>query len=144
MNRRLLTVAVLFLILPAAAWAQSAEGEVRKAESERFAAMLKGDVAALDKLLAPELAYTHGDGRLIDKKAFIDDLKTGDFKYVVIEQHGVQVRVFDDLAIVTGTAAMEVINKGTPAKIRIVYTTTQLRRNGSWQMIAWHATRVAQ
>ena len=54
------------------------------------------------------------------------------------------VRIFGDTAIVVGTAGMQVVNKGAPAKIRIAYTTAQLRRNGSWQMVAWHATRLAQ
>src|SRR5262245_37875797 len=124
--------------------AQNAEQDVRKAERDRFNAMLKNDIAALDKLLAPELIYTHGDGRVVDKAAFIADLKTGDFKYVSIDAAEPKVRLFGDTAIVVGTAGMSVVNKGAPAKIRIVYSTTQVRRNGSWQMVSWHATRLAQ
>lgn len=124
--------------------ARAAEQEVRKAESDRFAAMLKGDVAALDKLLATDLIYTHGDGRVVDKAAFIADLKTGDFKYVTIDPQDVKVRVYGDMAIVNAVAGMQVVNKGAPAKIRIVYTNVHIRRGGSWQMVAWHATRLAQ
>ncbi len=148
MNRKgFLAVLVFLFLVSAGEWpvtAQSAEQEVRKAESDRFAAMLKGDLAALERLLAPELIYTHGDGRVVDKAAFIADLKTGDFKYVTIDAVEPKVRVFGDTAIVSGVAGMSVVNKGAPAKIRIVYSTTQLRRNGSWQMISWHATRLAQ
>ena len=148
MNRKGFLSVVVFLTLTFGAWlpatAQNAEQEVRKAESDRFAAMLKGDLAALERLLAPELIYTHGDGRVVDKAAFIADLKTGDFKYVSIDAVNPKVRVFGDTAIVNGVAGMSVVNKGAPAKIRIVYSTTQLRRNGAWQMISWHATRLAQ
>ena len=149
MNYRvLLTVLVVLFSAAAAEWtplaAQGAEQEVRKAESARFGAMVKNDLAALDRLLAPELIYTHGDGRVVDKAAFIADLKTGDFKYVSIDADESKVRVFGDTAIVSGVAGMSVINKGTPAKIRIVFSTTHLRRNGSWQMVSWHATRLAQ
>ena len=89
MNRKgFLAVLVFLFLVSASEWmpatAQSAEQEVRKAESDRFAAMLKGDMAALERLLAPELIYTHGDGRVVDKAAFIADLKTGDFK---VRQH---------------------------------------------------------
>jgi Domain of unknown function (DUF4440) len=148
MNRRGFLSVVVFLTLTFGAWmpatAQNAEQEVRKAESDRFAAMLKGDLAALERLLAPELIYTHGDGRVVDKAAFIADLKTGDFKYVSIDAVNPKVRVFGDTAIVNGVAGMSVVNRGAPAKIRIVYSTTQLKRNGAWQMISWHATRLAQ
>ncbi len=122
----------------------SAEQEVRRAETDRFTAMVKRDLATVDKLLAPELIYTHGDGRVIDKAAFIADLKTGDFKYVSIEPTDITVRIFGDTAIVAGGAGMQVVNKGVPAQIRIRYTNTQLRRNGSWQMVSWQATRLPQ
>src|SRR5438477_10737412 len=84
---------------------------VRKAENDRFAAMLKADVGALDKLLAPDLIYTHGDGRVIDKAAFLSDFKTGAFKYVTIEPNDLKIRIYGDTAIVTGGAGMHVVNK---------------------------------
>lgn len=124
--------------------AGGAEAAVRKAESDRFAAMLTRDLQSLEQLLADELSYTHGDGRVVDKAAFIADLRTGDFSYLSIQPTGVKVRVFGDAAIVTGSAGMQVVNKGSPAQIRIVYTTTHIERRGSWQMVAWHATRTAQ
>ena len=124
--------------------AGNAEADVRKAEADRFAAMRARDAAALDRLLASDLTYTHGDGRVVDKAAFIADLKTGDFQYKTIEPNDIKVRVLDDVAIVTGGAAMSVVNKGAPAEIRIRYTTVHIRRNGVWQMIAWHANRLAQ
>ncbi len=145
MNRRaFLAAVVLFLVMPGVASSQTADAAVRKAETDRFAAMLKGDLAALDTLLAADLTYTHGDGRVVNKAAFIADLKTGDFKYVSIDPENVQVRVFGDTAVVTGAAGMRVVNKGAPAQIQIVYTTVHVRRGGAWQMVAWHATRVAQ
>jgi ketosteroid isomerase-like protein len=120
------------------------EEEVRRAERERFAAMLKADVGALDKLLGADLTYTHGDGRVIDKTAFISDFKTGAFKYVTIEPSDMAVRVFGDVAVVTGGAAMHVVNNGADAHIKIRYTDVHVRRNGSWQMVAWEATRLPQ
>jgi ketosteroid isomerase-like protein len=147
MARRLvLALLVLFIggAAPHAQQAATAEAEVRKAESDRFNAFLKGDAAALDKLLSPDLIYTHGDGRVVDKATFIAELKTGDFKYVSIEAEEPRIKVFGDTAIVTSRAGMRVINKGAPAQIRIVYTNVHLRRNGSWQMVAWQATRLAQ
>jgi len=116
---------------------------VRKAETDRFAAMLKADVAALDKLLGADLTYTHGDGRVIGKGAFLSDFKTGAFKYTTIEPNEITVRVFGDVAVVTGGAAMHVVNNGTPADIKIRYTDVHVRRSGAWQMVAWEATRLA-
>lgn len=121
----------------------NAEDAVRKAEADRFAAMRTRDLAALDRLLASDLTYTHGDGRVVDKAVFIADLKTGDFQYRAIEASDVKVRILGDVAIVTGSAAMSVVNKGAPADIRIRYTNVHVRRSDAWQMIAWHANRLA-
>jgi ketosteroid isomerase-like protein len=126
----------------AASAASKDEADVRRAEAERFAAMVKADVTALDKLLAPDLTYTHGDARVIDKTAFIADFKSGAFQYVSIEPNDMKVRVFGDTAIVTGGAAMRIIQNGTPASIKIRYTDVHVKHGGVWQMAAWEATRV--
>jgi hypothetical protein len=118
------------------------EDDVRRAETDRFAAMVKADVATLDKLLAPELSYTHGDARVVDKSVFLAELKAGDFKYLTIVPNDLNVRVYGNTAVVTGGAGMDIVNKGAPAKIRIRYTNTQIKKNGSWQMVAWQATRL--
>lgn len=146
MNRRCLLAAcgVIIAVCGAGLSAQTnaLEAQVKKAEADRFAAMVKNDVATVDRLLAPELVYTHGDGRVIDKAAFIADLKTGDFKYVSITPTDLKVQIYGDTAVVTGGAGMQVVNKGAPATIKIRYTNVQLRRNGAWQMVAWQATRL--
>jgi ketosteroid isomerase-like protein len=151
MNRRAFVAGTAFSVLALAAeqrlsaqTASGAEQEVRKAENDRFAAMLKADTAALERLLAADLVYTHGDGRVVDKAVFIAEAKTGDFKYVSIDAGDLKVRVYGDTAIVTGSAGMQVVNKGAPAKIRIVYTNVHVRRGGAWQMVTWQATRLAQ
>jgi len=153
MNRRVLlrSLGALFLT-PAAATELLAgqapanprkiEDDVRQAEKDRFAAMVKADVGALDKLLASDLTYTHGDARVLDKAGFIADFKSGAFKYASIEPNEMNVRVFGDVAVVTGGAAMHVIQNGTDAQIKIRYTDVHVRRNGSWQMVAWEATRM--
>ena len=142
--RLLFALAVVLLTLPVHTAAQNAEADVRKSEQARWDAMIKADAAALERLLAPDLTYMHGDGRMVDKATFIKELQTGDFKYVSITPESSRVRVFGDAAIVNGTTGMQVQNKGVPATIRIVYTVTQVRRNGLWQMAAWHATRLAK
>jgi hypothetical protein len=118
------------------------EADVRKADQDRFAAMVKGDIALLDRLLAVELTYTHGDARRIDKSGFLADFKTGAFRYSMIEPSDVMVTLYGDVAVVTGAAAMRVLQNGTANDIRIRYTNVHVKRNGAWQMVAWQATRL--
>jgi hypothetical protein len=121
-----------------------AEGDVRQAERDRFAAMVKGDVGTLDKLLAPELSYTHSNAQVQDKGGFIAAIKSGTIKYLSIDPSEVNVVVFGNTAVVTGGASLHVLQNGTDLTIKIRYTNTQINRTGSWQMVAWQATRLPQ
>jgi hypothetical protein len=120
----------------------AAEQAVLKAENARFAAMLKGDAAALEKLLGDELSYTHSNALVQDKKAFIDDIKTGKIKYLTVDATDQKVHVFGNMAIVTGGAAVHVIQNGNDLTIKIRYTDAHINRGGAWQMVAWQSTRL--
>jgi hypothetical protein len=121
-----------------------AEGDVRQAERDRFAAMVKADVGTLDKLLAAEVSYTHSNAQVQDKGGFIGAIKSGAIKYLSIDPSDVNVVVFGNTAVVTGGASVHVIQNGTDLTIKIRYTNTQINRTGSWQMVAWQATRLPQ
>ena len=120
----------------------AAEQAVLQAERDRFAAMLKADATALEKLLAPELSYTHSNAAVQDKAAFINDIKTGAIKYLMMEPTDIKARIFGNMAIVTGGASVHVIQNGNDLTFKIRYTNAHINRGGSWQMVAWQATRL--
>jgi hypothetical protein len=125
----------------AATVAAKAEQEVQKAEKDRFEAMTKADAGALDKLLAPELSYTHSNAQVQDKTGFIGDIRNKTIRYLSIEPADVHVLLLGTTAIVTGSAAVHVIQNGNDLSIKIRYTNVQVNRRGEWQMVAWQATR---
>jgi Domain of unknown function (DUF4440) len=127
---------------PQAAAGSAAEQAVLKADNARFAAMLAADTAALEKLLADELSYTHSNAQVQDKAAFISDIKTGKIKYLTIDPTDQKARVFGSTAIVTGGASVHVVQNGNDLTFKIRYTNTHLNRGGAWQMVAWQATRL--
>lgn len=150
-SRRLVvaTVALLatlsigvFARSPQAKAGSAAEQAVLKADNDRFTAMLKADSAALEKLLADELSYTHSNAQVQDKAAFISDIKTGKIKYLTIEATDQKVRVFGNAAVVTGGASVHVVQNGNDLTFKIRYTNTHLNRGGAWQMVAWQSTRL--
>ena len=119
-----------------------AEQAVLQAEKDRFTAMQKADAAALEKLLAAELSYTHSNAQVQDKAAFISDIKTGKIKYLTVDASDMKARIFGDMAIVTGGATVHVIQNGNDLSFKIRYTNAHINRGGSWQMVAWQATRL--
>ena len=126
----------------AAKAAAGAEEAVLKADNARFDAMTKADGAALEKLLADELSYTHSNAQVQDKAAFISDIKSGKIKYLTVEPTDQKARIFGNMAIVTGGASVHVVQNGNDLTFKIRYTNAHINRGGAWQMVAWQATRL--
>ena len=92
--------------------------------------MIKGDRAALEKLLADDLTYTHSSALFESKEQFIKSVTSGNIDYVSIvpSESDWKVRVNGNTAIVNGVAAVNVIDTGKDLKIKIRYTTIHTNR----------------
>jgi ketosteroid isomerase-like protein len=144
-HRLTISFVIALASLPVFAYAQApkADQTVLQAEKDRFAAMVKGDRAALERLLADDLTYTHSSALFETKEQFIKSVTGGTIDYVSIvpSESDWKVRVAGNTAIVNGVAAVNVIDTGKDLKIKIRYTSVHTNRNGQWQMQAWQATR---
>lgn len=145
--RRYVIVAVILACASAvSAQLGKMEQQVLQAEKDRFAAMVKGDRAALEKLLADDVTYTHSTALLETKEQFIKSVTSGTIDYVSIvpSETDWKVRVNGNTAIVNGIAAVNVIDTGKDRKIRLRFTTVHMNRGGAWQLQAWQSTVFAQ
>jgi hypothetical protein len=145
---RRLVLLVIILAPATVAWAQMGKGEqqVLEAEKARFAAMVKADRAALEQLLAEDLTYTHTNAMFESKPQFLKSVTSGAIDYVSIapNESDWKVRIEGNLAIVNGTAAINVIDKGNDLKFRARFTTVHRNQGGRWLLASWHATRFPQ
>jgi ketosteroid isomerase-like protein len=150
MNRRFcgrLAVAIVAVVAattahPLAQPASTAEQQILKADTDRFAAMVSGDVAMLDRLLAVELSYINNGARVEDKHAFLYGIKSGKTKYTSIIPSERQVHVMGTVATLIGVAVMRG-EEEAGVDIGIRYTSVHVLRDGRWQMVAWQSTRIA-
>ena len=150
MNRRSsgrLAVAIVALVSgivahPFAQPSSTVEQQILKADTDRFTAMVNGDVATLDRLLAVELSYIRTTGRIEDKHAFLYGIKSGKTKYTSIIPSERQVHVMGTIATVIGVAVMRGEEEpGVDMGIR--YTSVYVLRDGGWRMVVWQSTRIA-
>jgi len=140
--RTVLAMALVGVLGVSAQRPTPSEAAVLNADNDRFAAMQKADVAALERLLGAELRYTHTSAVVQSKDEFIADIRTGTLKYLSIEPKDQKVQVYGNVAVVTGGAAVHIILRGNDQSFQIRYTNVHVNRNGKWQMVAWEATRV--
>ena len=116
--------------------------EIKKLEDRRFQAMIDGDFGTLDKLLGDDLIYTHSTGQSDTRAEYIALCKKGVFKYLKIERPVENIQVYDDTAVVTGRARMEVTVDGNPKVLNSRYTNVWIKGVKGWQMVVWQSTAI--
>jgi len=59
------------------AWAANVEEELKKLETDRAAAAVKGDVATLEKQTSDDYTFINLYGQMSDKSQMVDNFRTG-------------------------------------------------------------------
>jgi ketosteroid isomerase-like protein len=128
----------------AALAAGSAADAVKAAEKAWAVATVAGDEAALDKLLADDLTYTHSTGDTDTKRVFIGNLKSA-LRYHKIEHESMDVRVYGQTAVLTATAQLVTNRSGgqqAPAHLRFLHV--WVAQQGKWRLVAHQSLRLAK
>lgn len=140
MNRRFILISALSAV---ALLAQDKKADAIKAADKAWAdATVKNDRAALGKLLADDLTYTHSNGDTDTKQAFIENLSNGKRKYTKLQHEGMEVRVYGNTAVLSATAQIETLQGGKagPAHLRFIHVWVQ--KGGQWQLVAHQSLRL--
>lgn len=104
----------------------------------------KQKAAVLDRILADDLTVTNPDGSSGDKAGEIGSLRSGKLKLESVTNDDMKVRVYGKTAVVTGRATIIGQIDGREINNQNRYTSVFVRRQGRWQVIALHITRVTQ
>ena len=115
------------------------EAGARAANQARFDAAVRGDVAALDKLLADDLDYCHSNGECESKTAYLDSFRAGAMKYRSIEPTVDRIKLVGTVAIIRGHAHVNATRNGTDLNIDIGYTSVFAWRDGQWRLTSWRS-----
>ncbi|MEZ5459008.1 MAG: nuclear transport factor 2 family protein [Steroidobacteraceae bacterium] len=126
---------------PGDAAAPDTVAAVEALERQRFAALERNDLPALERALAADLVYCHSTARCETRAEFLAALRDGGMRYRRIEVLELRSRVVGDAVLLHGRIALVAEMAGNPAQMQLVYTDVWARRNGRWQLIAWQSTR---
>ncbi len=138
-----LSLALISTLLTARAQSSAAETEVLNAEKARFAAQVKKDYPALDKLIGDDLYYQHSNGDLDTKASFIQGIKDGKRNYDDIKIEESKVRLYENTAIINAVCMYYRKDKdGTPNNLHLRYTDVWVKRKGGWQMVTWQSFKL--
>lgn len=131
------------LLLPAAAVAQShGLTEIEDLEKTWVQAVLNRDVATLDKLLAPDLVYSHASGVVDTKSSYIEKIRAGKQQYRSLKQQNMTIRRHGDAAITHCWASVTGINPAGNFDDKVMMTHTWVKKPEGWQLAAHQTTKV--
>ena len=123
-----LPVAVLLSALAVAAPAKpDPKAEILKAEESFRQARLHNDVAALDRLLAPDFIQISQWGFQRDRKSLLEQFKT--FPVHSATTLEIDIRIAKDTAVATGKMREDEVQT-------YLFMRTYIRRNGRWQLLS--------
>jgi ketosteroid isomerase-like protein len=98
----------------------------------------RGDIAAMNSLLADEFIITVEDGHTFSKAGYIAQLGGGTTLVELSEMSDLKVRVHGNAAVVTGAYHEKGTIKGKPYEFHDRFTDVWMNVDGRWQVIASH------
>ena len=105
-------------------------------------AVVKVDTGPIERILADDFLATLPDGRIMSKRQHIEDVVMGGYKASAISITNAEARVFGDAAVVT-FGEMETSRTGKDdTSGRSLWTEVFVKRDGRWQIVAEHGTRL--
>jgi ketosteroid isomerase-like protein len=130
-------------VMLGSAWAQSDEEQLMKLETDRAAAVVKGDVATLEKQTSDDYSLINMNGQMSGKAQMVNAFKTGQTKLTSDELSDMKVRVYGNTAVITGKADVKGMLGGKDATGQIMFTRVYVKKGGQWQSVAFQQTRVS-
>jgi len=133
----------VFAVLLSSASAQDAAEQLKKLEIDRAAAVVKGDVAMLDKHTSDDYVLITMNGRMSGKAQMLDGFKSGQSKLTADDLSDLKVRVYGNAAVVTGKADVKGTLGGQDATGQVLFTRVYVKKDGRWQSVSFQQTRIS-
>lgn len=145
----ILTAGALCPVAVRADSARLTKAEALKLHEEFQKATVDADAATLDKLMAPDCIFIHGNGMVQNKAVFTGMLKSGRMKVRSWDMKSPEVMLFNGGAIVTGVSdwVMDAppgsANRG-PMTLHLRVSQIWVHTEAGWKLILDQDTSIAQ
>ena len=116
--------------------------QVLAVDEARRRAMLEGDVAALDRILANDVTIFWGDGTEDNKISTLELFRSRRLRYDQLEYFNTRVRLFGETAVLTGEARIKAAGDGHTISYLVRSTRVYVNQNVRWVLVANQTTRV--
>jgi ketosteroid isomerase-like protein len=130
-------------VVPAFAGSADEDAVAKNVEAFR-AAQVAADANAFDALCAAELSYSHSDGRVEDKVAFIANATSGKSKVLSLAYQDPQIRVVGTAAIVRfhWVGESQAVADGKKSATNLHILMNWQKQGADWKLLSRAATKL--
>ena len=118
------------------------EKELLKLEKEFAEAIVRNDVEGIGRLVADDWVIIDPNGEIIDRARFLEVIKSGALTHEMMDSEDFRVRIYGDCAVVTAVTRTKGKFMGEVFSTQERATDVFVKRNGRWQCVLTHLTRV--
>ena len=136
-----LILAALIAFTPAVATADPA-GDVEKMEQKRIQAIVDVDMPALYAIYADDFFYNTSSGPSLTKSEYLPRYASGELKVNSVDSEARDIRVYENTALVTGIAHVNLTIKGETRNLDLRYLNVWVKRANGWVLVARQGTNL--
>ena len=116
-----------------------------KALSDRWdEAIVRKDRGAIEENMADDFRQIDGSGNVETKTSFVDDLMSGDLQINPYTVEDFEVRLYGDVALLSGRTKMSGQYKGKPFRAHYRYIDAYVRGKQGWKIVSVQITKLPE
>jgi len=118
------------------------EDELLRIEEAFAEAIVRNDLESIGRLVADDWVVIDPNGEIVDRARFFEVIKSGALTHDTMDSEDFRVRVYGDSAVVTAITSTKGKFMGEEFITRERATDVFVRREGRWQCVLTHLTRL--
>jgi ketosteroid isomerase-like protein len=99
---------------------------------------------SLEGFLADDLTYSHATGWTETKSGFLSTVESRSIDYISMTPEDVAVRIYGDVAVMTGIAKMQGAVGDRKVSLTIRFLDVSRRVGDTWQLVAWQSVKMPE
>lgn len=121
-----------------------AEQDLRQVEESWGQAVQRGDLSALDRMLADTLIYAHASGAVETKQQYLDRLRSGQQRYTSVTRESLKVVPHGSAVVTHSLMRMVGTSNGKPFNDHVMMLHVWVREGGTWRLAGHQTARLPQ
>jgi len=138
--------AIAVLVLAACSWAfgdtASDERELTQLVNDLNAAIVKPDIAFLERVLAKDYVHYRPHGNVETRSQYLEDRKSGSVDFDSLVADEIKDRVYGDTAIATYRSTAKGKDQDGAIDEQRRWTRVFIRKDGRWQLVHSQGTTI--